>query len=130
MDFDSDDFIDDNFMQIDHLDEFLFNYSDKIYYLYEDLKHRFGAFSPFFICDMQYHDLTNFFTDLVLRNPNLYVFTKTNLITCFDTFYTKELDISYRIVFNFAKQTLRFNLQYNDWLQFCYLLTDKYEMNK
>lgn len=136
MDVDSDDYIDDNFTNIDRLDDFFIKHSNKIHDLYDDLKSRFSGFSPPFLCNMEFHNLIDFFENFIVKQTcflplkskinNKYIYTKE----IFNTFYKKELDISYGIVFNFSKTTLKFNLQYEDWLRFCCNFTDKYELYK
>jgi hypothetical protein len=126
MDLDSDD---DIYTKTDILDDFFVKYSNKMHDLYYDLKFRFNSISPFFLCNMKLYNLIDFFEDFLV-NP-VCVLKKTNSRKeMFNTFYKHELDLSYGIVFNFLKTTLKFNLQYNDWLKFCYQFTDKYELYK
>lgn len=127
MDLDSDD---DNFTKTDILDEFFVKYYNKIHDLYYDLKFRFNSFSPFFLCKMELYNITHFFEDFFVNPPCLLKKGYNGNKEIFNTFYKKELDLSYGIVFNFSKTTLKFNLQYDDWLKFCYQFTDKYELYK
>lgn len=137
MDFDSDEYSDDVFNETNGVDNFLFKYSDEIHDLYNDLKYRFGGSSPFFLSNMELYNLTHFLCDMALNlvkqkpikyKTYNYTFTKPNLNVIFNTFYKNEIEISYGILFNFSKRTLQFNLQYDDWLTFCYQFTDKYEL--
>jgi hypothetical protein len=136
MEVDSDEYIDDNFTNIDRIDDFFIKHSNKIHDLSDELKSRFSGFSPPFLCNMEFHNLIHFFENFIVKQTcflplkskinNKYIYTKE----IFNTFYKKELDISYGIVFDFSKTTLKFNLHYEDWLKFCYHFTDKYELYK
>lgn len=128
MEVDSDEYTDDYIADLDLVDDFLFKYSDQIHDLYDDLKSRFGIYSPFFLCNMELYHLTHFFADIALGFAEHRDVKNKNILSIFDNFYKNELDISYSIVSHFSKRFLKLNFTYDNWLKFCYNLTDKYEL--
>jgi hypothetical protein len=101
------------------------NHLDTINNIYNDFKNRFIV-TPFFLGNLKNTDLTNFIIDLYQRNINTPL-TENHIY--FQSYYSSELNLSYNIITNFLKQkTINLNLQYNNWIKFCYTFSDLYEL--
>lgn len=98
---------------------------DTINNIFHDFKNRFVV-TPFFLGKLQNTDLTNFILDLHKFNTNTILHENHSM---FKNYYYSELNISYNIITNFLKQkTINLNLQYNNWIKFCYKFSDLYEL--
>ena len=104
----------------DLIDSFEFNESDIILDFYYDLKGRFS----YFIDDMNFCDLLNFIIDQ--KFSQFYGYNNNadyNQIKYFDQEYSMEINTTLWILNNFLKKYKRFQVNYNDWFEFCYNFT-------
>ena len=110
----------------DTIDNFLYHNSDIIYELYTELSTRFSLSTPAFLCKLQSHDLIYFIMDIIQKGLRK---THPNDITrYFGHYYKEELSISFNITNNFLKNTYRRGLLFEQWLYFCYTMSEHYEL--
>ena len=111
----------------DFIDKFYTFHLDEIIDIYYEFKQRFSL-SPFFLAELKSTELTEFSIDSILNNLNL---PKINdeYIEYFNYYYKNEIYTSYKIMARFLK-TWKYNLTEKNWIIFCYIHTDLYEINK
>ena len=99
---------------------------DEILDIYYELKDRFYK-SPYFINLLQVVHLTKFIGN-VLNGTKQHKKTHSSvLLKIFESYYFDEIDTSYRIMYPFVKN-LKFTLDKNTWILFCYNHSDLYEL--
>lgn len=109
------------------IDNIFDNHLDSINNIFNDFKNRFSL-TPFFLGNLKITDLTDFIIDLYKFNKNTNIYLNT-IQNTFQNYYNSELNISYNIIINFLKQNkINLNLQYNNWIKFCYKFSDLYEL--
>ena len=127
-----DEYIEDDNSSIDSIPltepeiHFLDQYNETILDIYYDFKNRF-SFSPLFFSYLKPSDLTRFVTDTLFDNyPSM---KHNNYITNYSDEYRNELSISYNIITPFFQQ-FQYQLDYNTWVNFCYLYSDLVEFQR
>ena len=118
----------------DEIDNFLDNYSDGIYLLYEQLKSNFESNSPFFLCKMHFYHLTTFLIDILFK-PEIKLDYESNenpfsLINDFHNFYKNEISYSFNITSAYIKKHFKYTIHIEHWIFFCYNLSDIGEIQK
>ncbi len=103
------------------IDDFYFYYSNDILIMYEEIKENFTK-SPFFLSNLTYPILTEFILDIILSNKVI----KKNNLDNFNLFYQVEIQSSYNILNDFLRKFKK-NIPYNNYLQFCFKLSDLHE---
>ena len=110
----------------DIISYFLDHHTINIIYMYQDLKQRFNAFSPFFLANLKSTHLTDFFITILYYKDTLQ-YQNPPLIIPFVKEYQNEIDISFNIVQTFLK-SCKYNLNYNSWCHFCYYKSNLSEL--
>lgn len=122
-DFDSEDIIDNNILDID---DFFFHYSDEILNIYYEFKERFSS-SPFFFSNLTYPILSEFIRQLIVpRRIDLQLIIKENL-NAFNHFYSTEIEYSYNTLHIFLRK-FKISLPHNIFTQFCFIYSDLHEL--
>ena len=103
------------------IDDFYFYYSNDILIMYEEIKENFTK-SPFFLSHLTYPILIEFILDIVLSNKVI----KKNNLDNFNLFYQVEIQSSYNILNDFLRKFKK-NIPYNNYLHFCFKLSDLHE---
>ena len=118
----------------DDIDNFLDNYSDDLYLLYEDIKSKSEPHSPFFLCKMRFHHITTFLIDILFKPESD---SKLNdeknpfsLIIDFNNFYQDEISYSFNIISAYIKKHFKYTIPIEYWIFFCYHLSDIGEIQK
>lgn len=105
------------------IDEFEFHESEKIHDFYYDLKNRF----PWFIDDMEYHDIFHFIIDQRFSQYQSYSYpnhTTNRQLDYFEQEYRDEINTTLFVLNNFLKnQSIKtykkLKINYQDWFEFC-----------
>jgi|FrelakmetLWP11LW_1041352.scaffolds.fasta_scaffold00058_13 hypothetical protein len=118
----------------DEIDNFLDNYSDSIYLLYEEIKSNFESNSPFFLCKMRFYHITTFLIDILFKSESE---SKLNdernpfsLINDFNNYYKNEISYSFNIIYAYIKKHFKYTIRIEYWIFFCYNLSDIGEIQK
>ncbi len=110
---------------INDIQDFISLHLPDMLLIYEELKRLYHYSSPFFLDKMQFHHLVDLFIYHLFKEHTLQ--SKTTP-THFIQFYYTELHFSYNLVQSFFKKHSKHNLPIQDWDNFCYTLTDLYEI--
>jgi hypothetical protein len=111
------------------IDNFLNSKTDDVIDLYESIKQRFHMSSPFFLSYLYSYHLTEYIIDkYILKNKFTFTYKNKNTCNNFSEYYHKELQISYNDINKFIISTFKYSVSYNDWVNFCCLYTDLYEL--
>lgn len=119
-----------NNKEIYNIDDFSHYYNDDFVKLYHKLIGRFNH-SPFFISKLHSYDLMFYIYDLC-NSSNMNTITLKNkyIISSFENLYNKELQISYDDINNFTKIFFKFQIPFQNWVDFCFNHTDLYELKR
>jgi hypothetical protein len=111
------------------INNFLYHKTDDVIDLYESIKQRFHISSPFFLSYLVSYHLTEYIIDkCILKNKFTFTYKNKNTCNNFSEYYHNELQISYNDISKFLKSTFKYSVSYNDWVNFCCLYTDLYEL--
>jgi hypothetical protein len=128
MDYESD-FEEDRTFDNDAINVFIHRKTDEVIDLYESIKQRFHVSSPFFLSNLYSYHLTEYIIDkCILKNKSTFTYKNKNIYNSFSEYYHKELQISYNDIDTFLRSTFKYSVSYNDWVNFCCLYTDLYEL--
>lgn len=120
--------------EYDEIDNFLDNYSDDIFLLYEEIKSKFESNSPFFLCKMRFYHVTTFLIDILYKPESKLEYESNknpfSLINGFNNFYNNEISYSFNIIYAYIKKHLKYTIHIDHWIFFCYNLSDIGEIQK
>jgi hypothetical protein len=108
--------------QDDHIDLFIYCESDNIIDLYYEIENR----HPYFLHNMSSSHLMCFIIDY---NFGLYQNTKKynyQHLAYFEHEFITEIDTTLMLINNYVYRFKRLNINYTDWLKFCYDFTKHY----
>jgi len=112
------------------IDIFIHRKTDEVIDLYDSIRQRFHMSSPFFLSYLYSYHLTEYIIDkFILKNKSTFTYKNNNMCNLFSEYYHNELQISYSDIDKFLRSTFKYSVSYNDWVNFCCLYTDLYELH-
>jgi hypothetical protein len=112
------------------IDNFMYYKTNDIIDLYESIKQRFHISSPFFLSYLYSYHLTEYIIDkCILKNKSTFIYKNNNTCNYFAEYYHNELQTSYNDIDTFLRSTFKYSIPYNEWVNFCCLYTDLYELH-
>jgi hypothetical protein len=106
----------------DKINIFISNYLDNMIDIYLDFEERF-SYTPAFLEYAKENStiLVGFIIDYLFKNTSI----QTNKDTSkFERLYKNEINNSYNIIKNFTKHAYGKVINLNDWIQFCYCMSN------
>jgi hypothetical protein len=111
------------------IDIFMHSKTDEVIDLYDSIRQRFHMSSPFFLSYLYSYHLTEYIIDkCILKNKSTFTYKNKNMCNLFSEYYHNELQMSYNDIDKFLRSTFKYSVSYNDWVNFCCLHTDLYEL--